>query len=221
MKTPDYLSYERYKKKKNSNPNRRLLIFIVTFFASLLVFSVLAKSLTPDVDVTIGSDTELEEKDIGLGVKQFVDNRLKSIELDDLGKSLAKDKTSDVDNISVEEEKLTLPDKKHQKELIDEAALDPVMPAYTPPRPGKEDIIMHQTETPKMVKVYVGKYSTIDQAKVSQDILLDSGLDVSPFIKNLGGTYTLQIGSFADKSRAEQVASELTANGFPARMVSE
>src|SRR5574344_318826 len=83
MKTPDYLSYERYKKRKETNPNRRIFIFAMTFFVTLLGFSIFAKVLSPDVDVSIGSDSEMEAKDTGLGVKHFIDERLKLIQMED------------------------------------------------------------------------------------------------------------------------------------------
>ena len=87
MKTPDHLSYDKYKKNKQTNPKRRFFLFVGTFIISLCAFLVIATLMAPDVDVTIGDEPELEEKNIGLGVKQFVDSRLKAIELDDIGKS--------------------------------------------------------------------------------------------------------------------------------------
>ena len=228
MKTPDYLSYDRYKRKKASNPKRRLALFIGTFIISVMVFFTLAMAIAPDVDVTIGDEVELEEKSIGLGVKQFVDSRLRSIDLDDMGKlsvsqneeSLNKKTDSEISDESYDDEVLELPVQKSEKKQI--ANEEPaVMPAYEAPRPDKTEIIA-QTETPKTsYKVYVGKYSTSTQAKVAKDILMDSGMEISPFVKSLNGTYTLQVGSFADKAGAEQLSKELSKNGFPARIVQE
>jgi uncharacterized membrane protein (DUF373 family) len=46
MKTPDYLSYDRYKKdKKKLGSKNNIVTFVVTFFITLLVFTAIAKSL--------------------------------------------------------------------------------------------------------------------------------------------------------------------------------
>ncbi len=66
MKTPDYLSYDRYKKKKKDPSKKGMTLAITTFFATLLVFTVVARVLSPDVDVTIGEDTETDAKETGL-----------------------------------------------------------------------------------------------------------------------------------------------------------
>ncbi len=232
MKTPDYLSYERYKNKKESNPNRRLFIFLTTFLATLVVFSVIAKSLSPDVDVTIGNETETEAKDTGLGVKHFIDDRLKMIQMEDTSNKqrYAVDQQnvqttenkmygSQTTSPQVQEEKLTLPANTKKQNTIQQDNV-PVMPAYKAQKPNAKEL-SKPYESPKVIKVYVGRYNTQEQAKVAQGILLDSGIDVTPFIKNVGGAYTLQIGSFSSKSKASEISSELRGNGFPARMVQE
>lgn len=227
MKTPDYLSYDKYKTKKGSNPKRRFSLFLGTFLISLLAFLVLAQIMAPDVDVTIGDEPELEEKNIGLGVKQFVDERLKTIEFDDMSNSPLHKSDEESDKISnIEEEKIVIPSSNVEKsqKVAPVSTEPPVMPAYEAPRPEVNEVVASKpkpTVSTGMVKVYVGKYSTDRQARVALDILMDSGLNVSPFVKNLGGIYTLQIGSFSDKSRATEIANELTKNGFPARLVQE
>ena len=82
MKTPDYLSYERYKREKSSSSNRRISIFITTFVITLLLFIAVVKGLSPDVDVTIGEDEYMDAKESGLGVKRFIDERLKMIQME-------------------------------------------------------------------------------------------------------------------------------------------
>jgi len=181
--------------------------------------------MAPDVDVRIGEEPEYEEKSFGLGVKQFVDQRLKSIDLDDMGK-ISLHKTTEENEMlknpsdDIEEEKIELPTQNKKEESVVKNDEPAVMPSYEAPRPDKSDLYL-PVETSSMVKVYVGKYSNKAQADVAKDILIDSGMDVSPFVKNLNGTYTLQIGSFNDRARAEQVARYLTKNGFPARIVQE
>lgn len=226
MKTPDYLSYERYKKKKDTNPNKRILIFVTTFFATLLLFTVVAKSLSPNVDVTIGDESETDAKETGLGVKKFIDERLKMIQMEDnsAGVSVKNDneKTSRYEDESfdkytqAEDEKINLPTKQDKSNTSDESTQS----AQNPPRPTSRDLST-PFESPKMAKVYVGRYSTLEQAKVAQEILMDSGLDINPFVKDMGGTYTLQVGSYSSRAKAEGLASELQRNNFPARIIQE
>jgi len=114
------------------------------------------------------------------------------------------------------EEKVTLPTGK--KSSVDESDEDFVV--ASPPRPRGADVST-PFESPRMSKVFVGYYSNVEQAKVAQGILQDSGLNVTPFVKDLGGAYTLQVGSYTSKSKADGLASELLRNNFPARVIQE
>lgn len=232
MKTPDYLNYSRYKKKKNDTSKNSVMIFVTTFFAMLLVFTIIAKSLSPNVDVTIGDDSQTDAKESGLGVKRFIDDRLKMIQMEDdsAGVSLKDGETKSngyndkaFDNFSKQlDEKVTIPTGKQT--ATDNGIEEPQTStqAITPPRPRDNDLSTPiETASPKMAKVFVGYYSNIEQAKVAQGILQDSGLNVTPFVKNLGGAYTLQVGSYSSRSKADGLASELLRNNFPARVIQE
>lgn len=242
MKTPDYLSYERYKKKKKDNSKNGMLIAITTFFVALLFFTVVAKSLSPDVDVTIGDESGAEPKETGLGVKKFIDERLRMIQMDDnsAGVSIKKDNKTQTYGYQSEdiyspeiEERINLPSKN--KRVQDENSIDeepiqleqptaPTPRVTAPPRPKGRDISTAPFENQsmaKMAKVYVGRYSTLEQAKVAQEILIDSGVGITPFVKNMGSFYTLQVGSYSSRAKAEGLASELQRNSFPARVVLE
>lgn len=237
MKTPDYLSYDRYKKKKSANPNKRILISVTTFFVALLFFSVVAKSLSPDVDVTIGDESQTEAKDTGLGVKRFIDERLKMIQMEDNSAGVSLKEAKNNKNIEEEsesydkymketDEKINLPSKRNRASQADSEGTEeePVIPArVAPPRPSGRDLSTpFESQAPaKMSKVYVGRYATVEQAKVAQEILLDSGINVTPFVKNIGGAYTLQVGSYSSRAKADGLASELQRNNFPARIVQE
>lgn len=229
MKTPDYLSYDRYKKKKKSdNSKNNAATFVVTFFVTLLFFTIVAKSLSPDVDVTIGNDSGTDAKETGLGVKKFIDERLKMIQIDDnsagVSLKIAEKNPSaynndSSDNFSQEsEEKINIPTKKEQND--DSEIEDDAPVTRTPPRPSAKDLSTPFV-SPKTSKVLVGRYATLEQAKVAQGILLDAGLNITPFIKDMGGSYTLQVGSYSNRAKAEGLASELQRNNFPARIVQE
>lgn len=229
MKTPDFMSYDRYKKKKSDSSKSGVLVAVTTFFVALLFFTVVAKSLSPDVDVSIGDDSQTDVKETGLGVKKFIDERLKMIQMEDnsagvsinKGNKRASEDAGEYNKYFQEaEEKVTMPKTKDSEEVIYEE--EPIKPAVSkaPPRPSAREL-SNPFESPKMSKVYVGRYSNADQARVAQEILMDSGLGVTPFIKDLGGSYTLQVGSYSSRAKAEGLASELQRNSFPARIVQE
>lgn len=229
MKTPDYLSYDRYKKnKKNVDSKNSVLTFIVTFFITLLVFTAVAKSLSPDVDVSIGNDSQTDAKDTGLGVKKFIDERLKMIQMDDnsAGVSIpgSENKPSLINKNSSEdlsqepEEKVNIPKDNTDSAITDDEPVTPT--AKKPPRPSSKDLSTPFV-TPVSSKVVVGRYATFEQAKVAQEILLDSGLDITPFVRQLNGAYTLQVGSYSTRAKAEELSSELQRNNFPARIIQE
>lgn len=230
MKTPDYLSYDRYKKKKKDTSKKGVLLAVTTFFATLLVFTIIAKILSPDVDVTIGEDSATETKETGLGVKRFIDDRLKMIQMEDNStntqkkaeeakESLYTETIIDIDSREIEE-KVVVPRKKELNSY--ESIEEEPMQTRTPPRPSSKDLSMpFESQPVKTSKVFVGRYATIEQAKVAQEILLDAGLDITPFVKNMGSYYTLQVGSYSSRAKAQGLASELQQNNFPARIVSE
>lgn len=71
-------------------------------------------------------------------------------------------------------------------------------------------------------KVYIGSYSTLEQARVAQNIIQDANLGVTSFVKtSSSGAYTIQVGSYTDQAKATALANELKRNHFPARMVQE
>lgn len=230
MKTPDYLSYDRYKKKKkNVDSKNNLLIFVVTFFITLLLFTIVAKALSPNVDVTIGDDSETDAKTTGLGIKKFVDERLKMIQMDDNSASVAtksepqKPKLYQNDNelnYNLEqEEKVNIPTQNKKADDYEDDNSD-IATVKTPPRPAAKDLSV-PFSSPKMSKVLVGHYATMEQAKVAQEILVDSGINITPFVRKFNGAYTLQVGSYGSRDKAEELSSELQRNNFPAKIIQE
>lgn len=230
MKTPDYLTYDRYKEnKKKVGSKNNIVTFVVTFFITLLVFTAVAKSLSPDVDVTIGNDSQTDAKDTGLGVKKFIDDRLKMIQMDDnsAGVSLPADGNkpsrfgTNVNDNSMQqlEEKVSLPqDNPDNAQIEDEPIV--LNPKKQPPRPSAKDLSA-PVSTAVSAKVIVGRYATFEQAKVAQEILLDSGLNITPFVRSYNGGYTLQVGSYTSRAKAEELSTELQRNNFPARIIQE
>ena len=209
-----HVSYKEYKKKLEENPNEGLILFVSAFFVMLLLFLGVVKQLSPDVDVSINdnSETSVEEPERG-----NVDDRLRMIQMEDNSYGAMDD------TFSPElEEKVLLPKQKrktvgeHESEAIvlevnnvKKEEAKPEEPPAAEPQPAVN------------AKVIVGYYATSAQAEVAKGIIQDAGLNIQPFVKNIGGAYTLQVGSFSSRENAQSVANDLLKNNFPARVIIE
>ena len=219
LKRPSHISYKEYQKKVTKKPNEGIIIFVSAFFILLLLFLGIAKQLSPEIDVSIGED-ENQTATEDLADKSSVDDRLKLLQQEDEGK-----KTQDETFAPELDEKVVLPDHK-KAEATNVATQEAVtLPDKTVnPKP-----VVTTTSTPKPVttqstnaaKVVVGYYSTRDQAEVAKGIIAESGLNISPYVRNIGGAYTIQVGSYATREKAQSVANELLRNNYPARIIME
>ena len=224
---PEYQSYKRYKKNKDVTAQNILTVFTTTFLIMLVFFIGAARKITPNVDVSIGEDSAVDAKESGLGVKGFIDNRLKAIQSEDSNimtkkieeaRNKLEEDTEDEYFDNTLEEKVKLPVKKVKQEVKQVAQeVQQSQEQKTVAQPPKPVEI--PTAYNPVVKVVVGSYSSIDQAKVAQSILQESGLGVTPFIKNIQGTYTLQVGSFSSEAKAQSLANELLKHNYPARII--
>ena len=231
-KQPDYTNLKRYKKQKGVNTQSILTVFVTTFLIMLVFFIGAAKHMTPSVDVAIGEDSAVETKETGLGVKSFIDSRLKAIQSEDtslIAKKLeekvhavteSETEDNNEDNYFTKEleEKVIIPAKKIKQELIktEESETKAVKPTEAPlPKP---EASTSETQT-ITYKVLVGTYYSVEQAKVTQSILQESSLGLSSFVKNIHGTYTLQVGSFNSEEKAQELVNELQRNNYSARIL--
>ena len=78
---------------------------------------------------------------------------------------------------------------------------------------------MHPQTAP--AKVVVGYYATKEQAEVAKGIILESGMNISPFVRNIGGAFTIQVGSYSSREKAQSVVNDLLRNNYPARIIIE
>ena len=224
----EYQSYKRYKKNKDVTAQNILTVFTTTFLIMLVFFIGAARRITPNVDVSIGEDSAVDAKESGLGVKGFIDNRLRAIQSEDtnvMAKKVEEARNKFEEDDEEEyfdktlEEKVKIPVKKVKQEVkqtVQDVQQNQEHKAVTttPPKP-----VEIPTAYNPVIKVVVGSYSSIDQAKVAQSILQEAGLGVTPFVKNIQGTYTLQVGSFSSEAKAQSLANELLKHNYPARII--
>ena len=91
-------------------------------------------------------------------------------------------------------------------------------PAETASKPPKAE----PTAAPAVTsKVVVGYYSSKEQAEVAKGIIAESGLNISPFVRSIGGAYTIQVGSYSTREKAQAVVNDLLKNNYPARILVE
>ena len=191
--------YKKYMKKEARESNPLIKIFIISFFGMLLFFTFIIKSLMPNVDTSIGDYKEqpsVNEEEIS---KKIVDNRLEMIQNEDQGKNFsemmktAQDNRTEVSDIVVDS-----PQAVQHKE--------------PPETPAKEVVY----------KVFIGSYTSAEQARVAKDIITESGNGLNPIVKCLGSNnYTLQVGIFKNKQSAESLLYTIQQNHLPGRIVQE
>ena len=227
---PSHVTYKEYKKKLETNPNEGIILFVSAFFVLLLIFLGVAKQLSPDVDVSIG-DNEISSEEFERG---SVDDRLRLIQMEDNSYAESEDETFSPEL----EEKVIIPEQKHKTIGAEDEAI--VLEPHNPGTPEQNTETVQQVQTPVQqvqpaqpvqpvqpaqpavnAKVIVGYYATAEQAEVAKGIIQEAGLNVQPFIKNIGAAYTLQVGSFSSREKAQSVANDLLKNNFPARVIIE
>lgn len=202
LKKSNHISYKEYQKKVTKNPNEGIAIFVSAFFILLLLFLGIAKQISPEIDVSIGDDNAKisQEED----EKSVVDERLKLLQMEDNG-----------DNTFAPEldEKVVIPEKKSSEAVKEEEEIKLPEKEATP-KPA-------ETAAPVTSKVVVGYYQTKEQAEVAKGIIAEAGLNISPFVRSIGGAYTIQVGSYASREKAQSVVNDLLRNNYPARIITE
>ena len=218
IKIPEHISYKEYQKKVSKSSDG-IAIFVSAFFILLLLFLGIAKQLSPEIDVSIGDGDNMTSDSIGID-KANVDERLKFLQMED----------SSQDNMFDEslEEKVVIPDKSENGDKTVSEDVEELKEKTANPKP--EETAASAPRIPAQtldhasdltVKVVVGYYSTREQAEVAKGILAESGLSISPFVKTIGGGYTVQVGSFSTRDKAQSLANDLLRNNYPAKVIVE
>ena len=198
--------YKKYMKKEAQKDNSLLKIFVLSFFGMLIVFTFLIKSFSPTVDTSIGdyqdnSETQQEE------AANNVDGRLSMIQNEDQGRSFS-DLMSKPDDVATKTDV--------QKDVVVEQpknAQDNTSAETPTPQPVQPDPVY---------KVFVGTYTSAEQAKVAKDIIQESGNGLNPIVKCIGSNnYTLQVGIFKNKQSAESLLYTVQQNHLPGRIVQD
>ncbi len=232
--------YEEYGKKPKKGANKDLTIFISVFIIGVLIILGFAKILSPNVDVTISNENEAAAE-YDEDMISAVDERLRNLQMEDNGTS-----QEDEEIFSPElDERVVLPKNKvktvgddvedlakdnSESDAAKSGANANANSVSEQPKENQlaktENVTKPQFEQSAPVssvnaKVVVGYYATEKQAEVAKSIINEAGLSVTPVVKNLGGYYTLQVGSYSSREKAQQAANNLLKSNFPARVIVE
>ena len=194
--------YKKYMKKTPVKQEHSLLkLFAASFFGMLLVFTFLIKSFSPSVDVSIGDYKQEPVEENVDEIKKIVDNRLAMIQDEDQGKNFSELMKQATD---VQKEKINVVENSEPQ-----------------PKESVEDALKTVVPDP-VYKVFVGTYTSAEQAKVAKDIITENGSNLTPIVKCIGSNnYTLQVGIFKNKASAETLLYTVQQNHLPGRIVQE
>lgn len=191
--------YKKYMKKDSPKEYSLWKLFAISFFGMLLVFTFLIKSFSPSVDVSIGDYKQEESFESSEEIKKIVDKRLVMIQEEDQG--------LDFTEIMIKNE-----EKEKNKQEAKLASLTNEQ--------NLETVTLQKSEP--VYKVFIGSYTSAEQAKVAKDIIIESGSSLSPIVKCLGSNnYTLQVGIFKNKASADALLVNIQKSHLPGRIVQE
>lgn len=200
--------YKKYMKKEvQKEENSLLKIFVISFFGMLLVFTFLIKSFSPTVDTSIGDYQEEETSlEVQEDAKKIVDNRLEMIQKEDQGRNFS-DLMAHPDDTAKPESVRTVDTQESSKPNDTNVSV--------------AEALNNQSAEP-VYKVFVGTYTSAEQAKVAKDIIQESGSGLNPIVKCIGSNnYTLQVGIFKNKNSAESLLYTVQQNNLPGRIVQD
>lgn len=199
----EHITYKEYQKKVTKKPNEGIAFFVSVFFILLLLFLGIAKQISPEIDVVIGDNNS--KANLTDDEKDSIDERLKLLQMEDNGENIFSPEL---------DEKVVVPEKKEKEENAEKEIKSAEKEAT--PSPSET-----AAEAPVVSKVVVGYYQTKDQAEVAKSIILESGLNINPFVRSIGGAYTIQVGSYSSREKAQSLVNDLLRNNYPARIITE
>lgn len=238
------MSAQKNKNLQKAKNKRTVYMFFATFFFSMFIVGFVIKALSPKVDVEIGDDvqssqeTATDEQTPAAGV----DNRLKWIQFEDnmpgaskkfVDSSTTQATGTDASVKSLDQkinefrngDKADMQQSQMQTQQQQMASQTQKTQRYSAPKPSSAEVARsvnnssHSSTRP--TKVYIGYYTSVDQAISVQNKLIDSDLNASPFVKEVNGYYVVQVGSYSNRAKAQSLYSQVSGMGLPAKMVSD
>ena len=197
--------YKKYMKQDAKQENPLIKIFVISFFGTLLflvlIFNYIFKYARVDTSIGDYKEQNVEEFED----KKIVDmNRLEMIQNEDQGRSfsdLIKQSTDTVNEPETAAIEINKPDLQ---------------------KPAEETVTEKPISSDTVYKVFIGSYTSIEQAKVAKEIIQESDNGLTPIVKCIGtNEYTLQVGIFKSRQSAEAMLGIIKKNNLPGRIEQE
>lgn len=226
------------KHKKRKQNWGYVYLFAFVFIGALISLSYLVKTYSPNIDVTIGNNDSLTLSDSEMDITaKPIDERLKWIQMEDEMPTVSvkekepkirKETNSQIEKnekpIKKEEEKTIKQNKKDDEKPI--VTKNPPLPSIMDLKPQVNDFRAATTAKPQVIpapkptitKVYLGYYSSIEEAMSVQNKISREEPAITPFIKATGSTYIIQLGSFSDKEKATALVGHLRIKGYSPKL---
>jgi len=239
---------KRTQKSPNKDLTVFISVFIIGVLIILGFAKILSPNV--DVGITVNDEAATFDEDDETMTASAVDDRLRRLKLEDEGKKEGEEEmfSPELDEKVVlpnqhrktvgqmEAEQNTMNENNITEQKLNEVAKalnnqaketkaqthstqeqkvqQPSAPKAQTPAPAVSVTVVN-------AKVVVGYYATEKQAEVAKSIIQDAGLGVTPIVKNMGGYYTLQVGSYSSREKAQLSANSLLKSNFPARVIVE
>ncbi|NLF83209.1 MAG: hypothetical protein GX568_04400 [Candidatus Gastranaerophilales bacterium] len=235
---------QRRKLKRSADLKVLFFTFVGAFLLFFTAFTYFLPTVTPKVEIPALSEDQVFNSITSHDFRGKLDPRLHNLELQEKGiypdsADGQEEEAASADSETSEEQAVNSQDSTNEtgireardltedQEMKAEAIAEPgnlkrSIPGV-PPRPkmlaSVENADTASVPAVFQAKVVVGSYATMREAKLISDALLSYNFD--PVLKEIGGSYTLQIGSFSDINRARSLVQELKSHNFDARIIYE
>ena len=191
-------SYKKYMKKSEQKDYSLLKIFIISFCLMLICSTFIFKEMLPKVDTSVGDYKQEEIPEYES--KRDVDNRLALLQQED----------SEQQNFEINFSEMSRSNKISDDNTENTAILKEEVP------------IQVKQSQEKTYKVYIGSYSSVEEAKAAKDLIIEVNIGLNPIVKYVdANTYSLQIGAFKSKEAANNLLNNVQRNNIQARIVEE
>ena len=197
--------YKKYMKPDVRQGHPLIKIFVVSFFGMLMLCTFLINSMAKKMSVDTSIGDYKEQKFEEFENKNIVDNRLEMIQNEDRNKSFSDLMQNPSD------------EKKTSDNISDNSGSQTEQTTN-----GNEVQTLITPSQDAVYKVFIGTYTSAEQAKVAKEIIQESGNGLNPIVKCIGSNnFTLQVGIFKNKQSAEVMLTTIQKANLPGRIVQE
>lgn len=239
------------KNKKNNEPKSLLRLFGKTFAIALFSFLIVATIISPHLNIPALNDDTESVQDMGSSdFKSRIDYRLQEIKLDDTTKNqtMPQQETSqqlqeamETANNLVKVDLSTfntpqLPSKNYNNSPTapnfgtsttksDTSTTPQTMPSNSQPKLKTQQPsspYIPKSQQSKNYKILVGDYTSPEDAQRAADVFsATSNSPVKPFIKSYNGLYSVQIGSYNDVQKAQNIAGSYKSKNYKVKIIEQ